>query len=99
MPDLFIKTGSYTPFTCCIIKNMDNYTSEILEWRESIEINLRKENSWLALVGLFWLEEGRNTFGTSDENDIVFPDANIPEQIGAFIVDGDNVRMLQVGYI
>jgi uncharacterized protein (DUF1684 family) len=72
---------------------MDNFTKEILEWRETLETNLRKENSWLALVGLFWLEEGRNTFGAGAENDITFPDADIPAQIGAFIVDGDEVRL------
>ena len=72
---------------------MDNYQKKLLEWQKTLDANLRKENSWLALAGLFWLDEGRNTFGSIDENDIIFPDAGIPSQIGAFVVDGDDVRL------
>ena len=72
---------------------MNNYQKELLDWQKTLDTNLRKENSWLALVGLFWLDEGHNTFGAGDENDIVFPDAGIPEQIGAFIVDGNEVKL------
>lgn len=76
---------------------MNNYQNELQTWRETIETNLRKENSWLALAGLFWLSEGRNTFGAGEENDLVFPDSGIPAQIGAFIVDGDDVRLETFG--
>ena len=76
---------------------MDTYQKELLEWQKTLDTNLRKENSWLALAGLFWLEEGRNTFGAGDENDIIFPDAGIPSQIGAFVVDGEEVRLEVVG--
>ncbi len=72
---------------------MDNYKKEILSWRKTLDANLRKENSWLALAGLFWLNEGINSFGAGDENDIIFPDAGIPQQIGAFIVNGDDVKL------
>jgi len=72
---------------------MNSYQEEIQEWQQSLDANLRKENSWLALAGLFWLDEGKNTFGASDENDIVFPDAGIPLQIGVFNVDGDTVTL------
>ncbi len=72
---------------------MNNYQEEILDWQKTLDTNLRKENSWLALAGLFWLDEGVNTFGAGDENDIVFPDADILPQIGAFIVDGDKVKL------
>ncbi len=72
---------------------MTNYHEEIHEWRQTLKTNLRKENSWLALAGLFWLNEGVNSFGAGDENDIIFPDAGIPRQIGAFIVDGENVKL------
>ncbi len=72
---------------------MNKYQEEILNWQKTLDTNLRKENSWLALAGLFWLEEGKNTFGAGEENDIVFPDAGIPSQVGAFIVDGDEVKL------
>jgi uncharacterized protein (DUF1684 family) len=72
---------------------MKKYQEELLEWRKTLDANLRKEDSWLALAGLFWLNEGVNSFGTGDENHIIFSDAGIPQQIGAFIVDGDDVRL------
>lgn len=72
---------------------MSQYQAELLEQRKKLDADLRNENSWLALVGLFWLDEGRNTFGASDENDITFPGADLPAQIGAFIVDGDAVTL------
>ncbi len=72
---------------------MKNYQKEILDWQKTLDTNLRKENSWLALAGLFWLDEGVNTFGADNKNDIVFPDSDIPPQIGAFIVDGDAVTL------
>ena len=73
---------------------MNDYQKELLKWQKTLDADLRRENGWLALAGLFWLEEGRNTFGASEENDIVFPaDAGIPAQIGAFIVDGEDVKL------
>ena len=41
-------------------------------------------SGWLNLVGLFWLEEGINTFGSSKDNDIVFPE-NAPDKLGKFV--------------
>lgn len=73
---------------------MESWQKELIEWQKMLDTNLRKENSWLALAGLFWLEKGLNTFGSDEENDIVFPaDAGIPAQIGVFIVDGDGVKL------
>lgn len=46
------------------------------------------------MAGLFWLNEGKNTFGAGEENDILFPaEAEIPAQIGVFIVEGNEVRL------
>ncbi len=72
---------------------MDTYQKELLEWQKTLDTNLRKENSWLALAGLFWLEEGENTFGSGDANDIIFPNDTIPEVIGSFLVQDDNVKL------
>ena len=30
---------------------------EIEKWRQALDINLKKEDSWLALAGLFWLND------------------------------------------
>ncbi len=65
-----------------------DYPAEVETWhRERVE-GLRKETSWLTLVGLFWLKEGENSFGSAADNDLVFP-ASAPARIGNFLlVDG-----------
>ena len=55
--------------------NIENelYFKEINKWRQGLDDALRRENSWLALSGLFWLKEGKNSIGSN-------PDCNIPPQ-------------------
>lgn len=55
------------------------YKKEIEQWQAQREANLRKDDSWLNLAGLFWLKEGKNTFGSAKSNNIIFPkgDANL----------------------
>jgi uncharacterized protein (DUF1684 family) len=72
---------------------MDIYQQELLEWRHSLDENLRKKNSWLALAGLFWLEEGENSFGTDPDNRIVFPAQSGPEQMGTLLVENGQVTL------
>lgn len=61
------------------------YINEIEEWHNKRIENLKKENGWLNLVGLHWLNEGENRFGSSKENDIIFPE-KAPKFIGSFIL-------------
>lgn len=49
------------------------YLAEINAWHQQRIERLKKENSWLTLAGLFWLQEGENTFGADEKNEIVFP--------------------------
>lgn len=36
------------------------HDQEIMQWQTNRTERLKKEDSWLSLVGLFWLEEGQN---------------------------------------
>ena len=74
---------------------MDPYLQESEEWRRSMDENLMKEDSWLALAGLFWLEEGDNSIGTGSANHFVLPPGSGPDQIGAFILK-DAIVKIQV---
>lgn len=67
------------------------YINEIEVWHNRRIENLKKENGWLNLVGLHWLNEGENRFGSSKENDIIFPE-NTPEFIGSFILKDSTVN-------
>lgn len=50
------------------------YSEEIALWQHSMEERLRADGGWLSLVGLDWLEEGRNTIGSASDKQIVLPD-------------------------
>jgi uncharacterized protein (DUF1684 family) len=54
--------------------------------------NLRRENGWLALAGLFWLRKGTNLIGSTRACDILLP-SRAPARLGTFEFDGDNVRL------
>ncbi len=60
------------------------YVSEIEEWHNKRIEDLKSEDGWLNLVGLFWLEEGLNTFGSHSSNDFVFPVGKAPDFMGSF---------------
>jgi uncharacterized protein len=43
-----------------------SYQKDIEAWHQKREADLKKENGWLNLVGLIWLQEGKNSFGDGD---------------------------------
>ncbi len=65
-------------------KEMTEYQKQIEKWHIKRINNLKKENGWLNLVGLYWLDEGKNTLGSGKNNKIVFP-KNAPEYLGKVI--------------
>lgn len=66
-------------------KGSPEYIKEINDWHRTRIENLKKENGWLNLVGLYWLKEGENTFGSDPTNDILFPEGKADKFIGKFI--------------
>jgi len=75
-------------------KGTPEYIAEIDQWHQKRIERLKDENSWLTLVGLYWIKEGENTFGSDRNNDIVFPQ-NAPQRIGKVILK-DSVITLEV---
>jgi uncharacterized protein len=65
-------------------KGTPEYISEINSWHKHRIENLKKENGWLNLTGLFWLKPGENKFGTDNRNDVIFPEGKAPDFIGKF---------------
>ncbi len=65
-------------------KGSPAYIASINTWHQKRIANLKKENGWLNLAGLFWLHGGENKFGTGLDNDIVFPKGTSPGVIGSF---------------
>ncbi len=65
------------------------YRGEIRNWREEREARLRADGGWLTVVGLFWLKEGENRFGTDASGDIVLPSGSTAPEAGVFeLADG-----------
>ena len=60
------------------------YAKEIEQWRAKRLASLTSESGWLTLIGLFWLKEGRSTFGSDAANDIVVP--KVPPRAGEFVL-------------
>src|SRR5262245_4631709 len=64
------------------------YARQIEQWHQERWKELNSESGWLTLVGLFWLKEGANKFGSDAANDIVIP--QLPPHAGTFRM-GKNV--------
>ena len=67
------------------------YENEIKAWHAQRIENLKKESGWLNLAGLFWLEEGKNSFGTDASNQIVFPANKSKAFLGNLILEKGEV--------
>ncbi len=76
----FFLTGCRKPLSQ---KGNPAYIAQIKEWHEERIENLKKPNGWLNLVGLYWLKDGENTFGSDSANSIIFPD-KAPKYMGVF---------------
>ena len=70
----------------------EEYITSVKKWRQEVNNNLRRENGWLALAGLFWLRKGENIIGSGPDSDIRLP-ARAPRRIGTFEYDGNNVTL------
>jgi hypothetical protein len=70
----------------------ETYKEAIKTWHRGRMERLMSEDGWLTLVGLYWLKNGRNSFGSAEENDLVFP-LNAPDRIGYFQVENNHVSV------
>jgi hypothetical protein len=66
--------------------------AEVRAWHEQRISRLTSDDGWLSLVGLHWLKEGANRFGSAQENDLVFP-AQAPPRAGTFTLKGGAVSL------
>jgi uncharacterized protein len=74
-------------------KNEDFHKKE-MKWREARDKSMRSPTSWLTIAGLFWLDEGENTFGTDKTNKLVLPPGSAPSFCGTFILGEGRVKVM-----
>jgi uncharacterized protein len=59
------------------------YRQSVEQWRKNYRAELTSDTGWLTVSGLFWLQEGQNSFGSDSGNAIVLP-APAPARAGTF---------------
>jgi len=69
------------------------YAKEIDEWRAERWASLKKEDGYLTLIGLFWLKEGENKFGSDPANDMVLSHGKIAAQSAVFVLQDGVARI------
>ena len=72
-------------------KNKD-YEFHIKQWHKKRIERLKAKDGWLSLAGLYWLEEGKNTFGKDSSNDFIINKEGVPPYICSFILHNGEVR-------
>jgi uncharacterized protein (DUF1684 family) len=71
------------------------YQKSFNQWKAEL-VTSRRQN-WLTLVGLFWLKEGANDFGSDASNRIVLPASSVPAHAGNFTLHGGEVTLQMSG--
>lgn len=69
------------------------YKADIGKWQNDRLTNLKNEDSWLTLVGLYWLKEGENKFGSNAANSVALPKDKATDVAGSFWLDKGHVRL------
>ncbi len=71
----------------------ENYLESLQEWKDYRVNVLKGPTNWLRLDGIYWLQEGENSFGSGDDQDLVFPEGTIPAHAGTMILDNGVITM------
>lgn len=85
---LMVSTGLWGELQA---QTNDNYQDRVNAWDAERIVALKAPNGWLNLAGLFWLEEGRNSIGSSPENNLIFPVGKFPSTAGYLEKKGSRV--------
>ena len=68
------------------------HKQEVLQWRAGRLERLMAPTGYLTLAGLYWLSPGDHSFGSSPDNDVVFP-SKAAAALGVFSVTSDGIQM------
>jgi uncharacterized protein len=69
------------------------WKTELETWRAQRATNLQAPEGWLSLIGLDWLQEGDNSFGSDADNRIQIG-AKIPGHVGVVRLAKGTLRLL-----
>jgi uncharacterized protein (DUF1684 family) len=70
-----------------------SYEQELEQWKAKRLASLKSEDGWLTLIGLFWLKEGENRFGSDPTGEIVLPEGKAPAKAGTLRLAAGKVTL------
>ncbi|MET0645405.1 MAG: DUF1684 domain-containing protein [Pyrinomonadaceae bacterium] len=70
-----------------------SYEQELEQWKTKRLAGLKSEDGWLSLIGLFWLKEGENRFGSDPAGELVLPDSKAPQHAGTLRLAAGKVTL------
>jgi hypothetical protein len=71
----------------------ETYEAQLTAWQKGRQERLRKDDSWFTVVGLWWLEEGDNAFGSDASAPVRLPAGKSAPIGGAFRLVGGKVSI------
>jgi hypothetical protein len=68
----------------------ERYRDDIEKWRQKRVTDLKAEDGWLSVTGLYWLRPGETKVGSDPSNDLLLPD-RLPGLVGTFALSDGKV--------
>jgi len=88
---MLIKTMLLAGAVAAAAITADAHRAEVEKWQAERLARLQRPDSWLTLVGLHWIDEGRSTIGSAPGSDLVL--AAGPARLGTLESDGRSVTL------
>jgi uncharacterized protein (DUF1684 family) len=73
------------------------HRASVLAWRAARDARLRDPDGWLTLIGLYWLEAGKNRLGSDPANDLVIRSRHVPAHAGVLELERGSVTLRRDG--
>ncbi len=71
----------------------EDYLPSVEEFRNTLDESLRTHDSWLALAGLFWLQDGENRLGSDPGAEVCLGEGHAPAELGIIRMAGDQADL------
>jgi uncharacterized protein len=62
---------------------------DVEAWKERRMASLKREDGWLTLVGLSWIERGESSVGSDPKSTVVLPAGKAPARLGTITITPD----------
>jgi hypothetical protein len=76
------------------VPDADAERAIIDQWHAKRLASLTSDTGWLTLAGLFWLKDGKNTFGSARSNAIRLQNTALAPNAGTFVKTGQTIQFV-----